>query len=233
MAPRSRPKRDAARPGLWFGRSWRERLAHEYRGLGPRTRWGVWAGATLGAAVAPVAVLQSGAGSAHGAPVSAVWPALLLSALGCAVYGGCTVWLTVADARSRRLPNAIVWLATAGLVAPLSVASLLWGSPGRLGLAWLSAAGIFALTLSVWLWTPRLWGAGDVKLSFSVGFLAGWVLPVASLLLFPLACLLALLVSGLVALARRQRDFPFGPQLLGAGWMVALAGPQIWRLIGN
>lgn len=228
MAQRSRPSRDSARPGLWLGR-----LAHEYRTLSPRARWGVWAGTVVGAAAAPVTVLQSGAGSALGAPVPGIGPALLLTGLGFAVFGGCTVWLAITDARSRRLPNAIVLLATAGLTIPLSLASLLWERPGWLGLAWMSAAGVFALTLSAWLWTPKLWGGGDVKLSFSVGFLAGWVLPVASLLLFPLACLLALTLSGLVALARQRRDFPFGPQLLGAGWLVALAGPQIWRLIGN
>lgn len=228
LARKSRPNARRARPGSVPGR-----LASELSRLGPLARLSILVGALLGAVAAPIAVLGSRSGSAFASHTPVVWPALAVAALGFALFGGCTVWLSVTDVRDKRLPNEIVALATVGLVVPLSIASLLWGDVRQLGLTWASAAGILALITAAWLWQPRLWGAGDVKLSFAVGFLASWVLPVASLLLFPVACLVALLITGIVALLRRQREIAYGPQLLAAGWMIALVGPEMWRLIGG
>jgi prepilin peptidase CpaA len=73
----------------------------------------------------------------------------------------------VVDIRVRRIPN---WLVLTGLIAGITVNSVLFGWPG-LKLA-LSGAG-FAFAVYFVFYLLRAMGAGDVKLMAAVGALAG------------------------------------------------------------
>lgn len=107
----------------------------------------------------------------------------------------------VADARHRRIPNVLVLVTLLfGLLfhalGPRGGAGGLFSSePGALG-GWLALAGAFTgLLLFLPFYPLRVLGAGDVKLMAAVGAFAG---PAATVNL----ALIALLAGGVLALAR-------------------------------
>ena len=125
--------------------------------------------------------------------------------------------LTCTDVASRRLPNG---LTAAGAIGMLAYAATV----GEVRTAVTGAAALFGCYLAVHLAVPRAFGAGDVKLAFALGGLAGiggsqpWVL----------AALLAPALTGVVGLVRRMRGspdstVPHGPSMCLAT-LLALAG---------
>lgn len=208
-------------------------LAAEWAALtepGPRAAWFVGLGAVLGALQAPVLAspLTLGSLTSGHMPLQATTQlGIAVVAAGLAIFGACTVWLTHTDVRERRLPNPVVVLATIGLMAPLALASLSWGSATRLGWSLAAAAVLMGVTFIAWWCAPGAIGGGDVKLTPSAAFLAAWVHPVAGPLLFTLLVCGAVVITGAVALARRRASLPFGPILLGAGWIAAVCGARL------
>ncbi|MDT5093215.1 MAG: leader peptidase (prepilin peptidase) / N-methyltransferase [Mycobacterium sp.] len=119
------------------------------------------------------------------------------------------VWLTALcsyDVRERRLPN---WLTVPGAVAVLAFAAL----TGRALPALAGAAALGGLYLAVHLVAPSAMGAGDVKLAFGVGGIAGYF-GVDVWLLAALAAPLLTAGWALIELARRgSRTVPHGPAM--------------------
>ncbi|OLT53028.1 A24 family peptidase [Cellulosimicrobium sp. CUA-896] len=106
--------------------------------------------------------------------------------------------LAVIDARTHRLPDAVVLPAWAGSLALLAVAALATGDVGALARAACGGVVAFAAYAALRLAHPPGLGFGDVKLAGLLGTVLGW---------FGWAAL----VVGLVA-----------PFLLGGAWAVVL-----------
>lgn len=220
-------------------------LAAEWARLvssGPGSAWFVSLGAVLGALLAPQLLffvwqttVPSRTSQVPGYVDGFVEvgfgirpPVLSLAAVmaAFALFGACTVWLGWTDVRERRLPNPVLAFATVGLLVPLALVSLVWGSHTRLGWSIAATAALTGVTLLAWWCVPGTVGGGDVKLIPAAVFLAAWVHPVAGPVVFVLLVCGALAISGTIALARRRASVPLGPILLGASWVAAVAGAQ-------
>lgn len=133
--------------------------------------------------------------------------------------------LAVVDARTRRLPDAIVLPGGAAVVLLLGAAALAIGEPARLAAIGGGAVAAFAVCLALHLARPAAFGGGDVKLAALCGAVLGWggFEAVAS------GLALAFLAGGIGAagalLARaRGASIAFGPFLLFGAWWRVLAG---------
>lgn len=132
--------------------------------------------------------------------------------------------LSVIDARTRRIPNALTYPLTPVLTALLVAAALLEGAPGVALRVMLGGLSAFAALLLLALASPRGMGMGDVKLAASIGAALGYLgwghIVVGIFGGFLYGGLTALL---LMALRRRGRKdlLPFGPYL-AAGALTAL-----------
>ena len=166
----------------------------------------------LGVAAAPWAVWVSGPSPAS--------PAFVVAALSGSALG-------VIDARTQRLPNALVY-PTFGVVGLLlagaAVGTGAWADLARAGMGALAPSVVY---LVLHLIDARSLGLGDAKLMLVVGTLAGWhswqlvlwsgVMP----FLLGGVCALALLVTRRAGL---QAMLPFGPFILiGAATALTLA----------
>jgi leader peptidase (prepilin peptidase)/N-methyltransferase len=135
------------------------------------------------------------------------------------------VLLTVTDLRHRRLPDALT-LPAYPVAGVLLAAAAGWGGGWSLSLgAALGTAVFLAAHGGVRLLRPAAVGAGDVKLSGSLGAVlgaAGWpTLVVAAWL--AAVCTLGLRVSAPRRVRARWRDgVPHGPGLLAATCVIAL-----------
>lgn len=200
-------------------------LAVEFARLSLTQRGGVIAAAILGGSTAPLVLAQQ-----QEFETASPWAAVLvIGAL--AVFGACSAWLTITDVRERRLPNAVLLCATLMLTVSLSAVSLLWGNPASLVTSWVNVLVLSVLYFLLWWRCGDLVGAGDLKLAPASIFLPSWVIPTSGLLVFPLVLAAAMFVGGAIALVRRTRDIAFGPVMLFASWVAALAGQEIWRLL--
>ncbi|GAB3160436.1 hypothetical protein GCM10027059_08470 [Myceligenerans halotolerans] len=169
------------------------------------------------------------------AVVWAVWaggaswatPAVVVLAVAGAALG-------VIDARTHRLPNAIVYPTTAvvgGLLILAAVAGALTGGPswealGRAALGFAAHAGFYLL---MWLIFAGGIGLGDVKLAGVLGAVTAWWGWDA----FLLGAVAPYAVGGVVAvalllfrLAGRKSYIPFGPFML-LGVVVALTWERL------
>jgi len=152
------------------------------------------------------------------------WPSWATPALVLVAAAGALV--AVVDARTHRLPDAIVlpaWLATLALLA---VAALVEGDRPALVRALAGGALGFGAYAALRLAYPPGIGFGDVKLAGLLGTPLAWLgwgeLAVAIVLPFLLGGAWAL---GLLVVRRARRDtaVPFGPfMVLGAGAAAAL-----------
>ncbi|MEA5366188.1 prepilin peptidase [Amycolatopsis sp., V23-08] len=126
--------------------------------------------------------------------------------------------LALADLRHLRLPDVLTLPAYPLFGAAIGAAALGGGGPS-LALRALAAALLFGgAHAAVHHFAPASLGAGDVKLSGSLGAIlgaAGW----PALLLA--TCSAALLTLAMAAVRRRER-VPHGPALLAAAWLCAL-----------
>ena len=156
-----------------------------------------------------------------GGPVAAVVIAALVPAAAAAVV----------DARTGRLPNALVF---ATLVPPVAVLSgeLLTGHGGSAFVSLAAGAVVFAgPILVVHLVSPAAMGFGDVKLAAALGATLGLVDPRAGLV----ALCLATAGTAAVGLVARRSSMPLGPGLVvGAAGALILAArfggsPLPWR----
>ena len=149
----------------------------------------------------------------------------LLESLAWLTFLGLGIALAVIDARSRRLPNRLVALLTAGGLLFFTSAALvepnfpaLWRALAGLGIS-------FALYLVISLAARGGLGAGDVKLAAPVGLYLGWLgwetLVWGIVLAFVVGG-----IAGLIVAARKRRirglTVPFGPFMLAG--VVVTAG---------
>jgi leader peptidase (prepilin peptidase) / N-methyltransferase len=134
--------------------------------------------------------------------------------------------LVVVDARTHRLPNAIVLPAYPVALVLLALACLLgwpWGAFLR-GLV--GGAALFAFYLLLRLVQPRGMGGGDVKLAglvgLHLGFLGWGQLVVGAFAGFLLGGLYGVLLI-VLRRARGRTRLAFGPWMLAGTWAVILA----------
>ncbi|MFJ4158383.1 prepilin peptidase [Microbacterium testaceum] len=150
----------------------------------------------------------------------------VLLALAAGVFAVASISLGVIDARTHRLPDAVVLpalLAVAGLLVAEAVRT---GEPGRTVGVGGGAAAAFVAALVLHRARPGAFGGGDVKLAALVGAPLGWYGPeaVAS------GLLLALLLGGVAAAGvllagERRAEIAYGPWLLSGAWLRLLVGP--------
>lgn len=187
---------------------WRVRLRTELR-VGGRT------GAVLAAVAGAAAAWWSGPG----------WhtPAVVLVTVAAAV-------LTVVDARTHRLPDAIVLPAWAGSLVLLAVAALLTGDVAALVRAGVGGAVAFVAYAALRLAHPPGLGFGDVKLAGLLGTVLGWsgwpALVVGLLAPFLLGGAWAVLLL-VLRRASRTTAVPFGPFMVLGAVLGVLAGDAV------
>ena len=134
------------------------------------------------------------------------------------------VALAMIDIDHKRLPDKIVlpsWVVIAVLLTLASVARGEWGDLGRAGI---SAASLFALYFLMAFIYPAGMGFGDVKLSFVLGGLLGY-LSWSAFAVGAFGGFLLGSLGGLVLLAARRgtrkSEIPYGPYMI-AGALIAM-----------
>lgn len=171
----------------------------------------LWLGAVLGAAAGLLAALVTiWAGGGSGTLE-------VLAIIAGAAFG---IIIATIDARSMRIPNALVTPMAATVGALIVAAAAAEGQWHRIGLAVAGAALLGGLHLLLML---RGGGAGDMKLAAVIGLHLGYyhlaLLPAGLLIASGLAA-----VAAIVQLARGHGGggrIPFGPFLV-AGYLAAL-----------
>jgi leader peptidase (prepilin peptidase)/N-methyltransferase len=135
--------------------------------------------------------------------------------------------ISVIDFEHKIIPNRIVYPTIFVCLPLLALAALVDGDAPRLGRAVIGGAAAWTLLLLVHLVSPAGMGFGDVRLSFVLGLMLGWLSlghVVAGLFLgFVLGAVVGL---GLVIVAGRSRKdaVPFGPFLAGGAALAVLVG---------
>jgi leader peptidase (prepilin peptidase)/N-methyltransferase len=181
-----------------------------------------------------LALLNPVSPGAPGAPTLATTAAgTLLEVLAWLTFLGLGIALAVIDARTRRLPNRLVALLTAGGLIFFTSAAIV---EQNLPALWRALAGLgisFAIYLVISLAARGGLGAGDVKLAAPVGLYLGWLGWEALVW----GIVLAFVVGGMagLALAARKRRLrgltvPFGPFMFAGVMLTAglvTAGPLI------
>lgn len=141
--------------------------------------------------------------------------------------------LGVIDARTHRLPNALVYPLTWATAVLLAVAAVGTGDWWALGRAALGGLAFFALYQVLYLVTPRGGiGYGDVKLTLTLGAVLTWHSWTTLLLGVFAAHLLAGVVAVALLLGRRagwKTGIAFGPYML----LGAVVGLTWARLTGG
>lgn len=135
--------------------------------------------------------------------------------------------ISVIDFEKKIIPNRIVYPTILVCVPLLALAAVVDGDGGRLGRALLSGVAAWALLLVVHLVSPGGMGFGDVRLSFVLGLMLGWLsfshVVVGVFLGFLLGAVVGL---GLVVVGGRSRKdaVPFGPFLAAGAVLAVLVG---------
>lgn len=169
-----------------------------------------------------VAALLAAAWSVWAGGASWSTPALVVAAAGGAALG-------VIDARTHRLPDAILFPTTALVAVLLALAALAGGTPDAWVRAAVGAGALGAAYLVLHLLHRSGLGRGDVKLAVLTGGVSAWwgwdALAGATLLPFLLGGLAAV---GLVATRRatRRTAIAFGPYML-VGTALAITGTRL------
>lgn len=127
--------------------------------------------------------------------------------------------LAVVDARTRRLPNRLMFPLYGFGAVGLALASAVGHEWWRLLAAVLAAALLYGLFWMMWFFGPM--GFGDVKLVGVLGLFLGWAGlgdVVTGLVLGMLAATVVAL--GMLALRRatRKTELAYGPYLIGGAW---------------
>jgi leader peptidase (prepilin peptidase)/N-methyltransferase len=146
---------------------------------------------------------------------------------------GIGIALTLIDAKTRRLPNAIVYPSYVVLAALLAGASWLTGDWAALGRGALGGLGLVLAYGAMAFLVPRGMGLGDVKLAGLIGLVLayrGWgVFAVGALAAFLVGAVWGI---GVMVKHRRARKvtIPFGPWMcVGAALGLAFGAP-LWDI---
>ncbi|GIU99651.1 MAG: prepilin peptidase [Actinomycetota bacterium] len=151
------------------------------------------------------------------------WRAVLL-----APFLGVLLALSVIDARTKKLPNRIVY-PSLGIAAAYLVVARLAGAPFDLARAAIGLLAYGGGLLVVALISPRGMGMGDVKLAALIGLVLGAL----GLRYVAVAAGLGILFGGvgaivaLLAGAPRKQAVPFGPFLAAGAAAAVFVAPQI------
>jgi leader peptidase (prepilin peptidase) / N-methyltransferase len=127
--------------------------------------------------------------------------------------------LAVVDARTKRLPNRLMFplygLGAVGLTLASAVGHEWW----RLAAAAVAAAVLYGLFWLLWFFGPM--GFGDVKLIGVLGLFLGWAglgIVATGILAGMMAAALTALVLVALRRADRKTELAYGPYLIGGGW---------------
>ena len=139
--------------------------------------------------------------------------------------------LAVIDARTKRLPNRIMFPLYGFGAVGLTLASAVGHEWPRLVIALASAALLYGLFWLFWFFGPM--GFGDVKLAGVLGLFLGWVsLPavLTGLLLGMLAAAFTGIALMVARKADRKTEIAYGPFLIAGSWAaLALEGVLLAR----
>jgi leader peptidase (prepilin peptidase)/N-methyltransferase len=154
------------------------------------------------------------------------WRAVLL-----APFVGVLLALAVIDARTKKLPNRIVYPTLVASAVYLAVAALA-GAPVDLAGAGIGFLAYGGGLLVVALVSPKGMGMGDVKLAALIGLVLGAL----GLRYVAVAAGLGILLGGvgavvaLLAGASRKQAVPFGPFLAAGAVLAVFVAPQAARI---
>ena len=164
------------------------------------------------------------------ANLSLTGAALAVSIVVYALFAAGSLALAIIDARTKLLPNRLVFplygigVAGFGLITVLTHDS---GAVTHLVTALVAMAVLFGVFYAIAMFGPM--GYGDVKLAGVIGLYLGWLaVPAvfAGVLLGTLAAALAAIGIVAVRAARRQpwrrMEIPYGPYLLLGAWVAIL-----------
>ena len=154
--------------------------------------------------------------------VTVMWVAESAAALATGVSLVVLVVAALVDVAEHRLPNALVALAGAPVLAAVALA----GSAGHARGAALGAAVLGGPLLVTHLVRPAGMGFGDVKAGIVLGAAIGLIDPQIALL----ALVLALSGAAAWGLARHSRSVALGPGLVG-GALAALLAANVLGLV--
>ena len=166
-------------------------------------------------------------------PDGCTLPAMAVGIVGGGIVG--RVWLAPVWHQSPRITNDLRWALPDWLEASFlnqPVPDWVTGLPHLHGLA-VSLAGLVVgggvtwllRILGHWALQREALGFGDVVLMALIGSFLGWQ---ASIVVFFVAPMMALLVVGATWLFRRNRELPFGPYLSMAALYVILDWRSVW-----
>lgn len=141
-----------------------------------------------------------------------------MAVLAFAVFAVASAALAAIDARTRRLPDALVLPAAAIALVLLLLAAICRDDPARLAGALLGAGLLLAPALVVHAARPAAWGGGDVKLAGLVGLHLGWRGMDAVALGAAAGALLSGAAGAGALSVRRGGEIPLGPPLLAGCW---------------
>lgn len=161
----------------------------------------------------------------------AIRGALELTAL--LLLAACSIALTAIDLELHRLPNPIVLVLAAGLLALLGCAAVVVGDVDAIVRALIAGAVAFAVLFAVAFIKPGGFGFGDVKLAGALGIPLGYVGWEAVIVGFFAAFLLGGVVGIVLIITRkvaRGGGIPFGPWLFAGAWIGIIAGADLVRL---
>lgn len=142
---------------------------------------------------------------------------------------GILAWI---DARTKRLPDRVVFPLYAWGLLGLALASWAGGAWSRLAVAAITAVLFYGLFWLLWFFGPM--GYGDVKLVGVLGLFLGWIaLPaaMAGLLFGMLVACVAALGGMVLGRVRRTSMVAFGPYLIAGAW-AALAAQAVELIRG-
>ncbi|HEU5355340.1 MAG TPA: A24 family peptidase [Actinocrinis sp.] len=164
------------------------------------------------------------------ANLSLTGAALAVSFIVYALFAAGSVALAIIDARTKLLPNRIVFpLYGVGLVGFGLITALVHDSAAvtHLITALAAMAVLFGVFYAIAMFGPM--GYGDVKLAGVIGLYLGWLaIPIvfAGVLLGTVAAALAAIGIVAVRTARRKpwrrTEIPYGPYLLLGAWVAIL-----------
>ncbi len=164
------------------------------------------------------------------ANLSLTAPALVVSVVVYVFFAAGSVALSIIDARTKLLPNRIVFpLYGIGLAGFGAITALLHNGSAvtHLVMAVAAAAVLFGIFYAIAMFGPM--GYGDVKLAGVIGLYLGWLgIPVvfAGILLGTILAALAAVGIVVVRSVRRQpwrrTEIPYGPYLLLGAWAAIL-----------
>ena len=170
----------------------------------------------------------------------AVWPLSALAVASMSAVVGATwalpayvylaiigVMLALIDARTKRLPNAIVLPAYPAMAGLLLLPAVFDGAWGAYVGALLGGVAGFGFYLLLALANPRGMGMGDVKLAGVLGMALGWF-GLHSWVVGILLGFFLFAAVGVVQLAlgraTRNATAPFGPAMLIGAWVGIIIG---------